>query len=381
MTAQTTEMLAGATALAPLADRWDALAPSPFLTVAWLDAWWDAFGAGERITAVLRDAAGELVGGAALLRRRGRLEATANVHSGDWDVVAAGAEEHARMWSAIAAHADGTLRVEGLVGDARGTEAARRALRDAGYRLTERPRAPSPRMALPRDADALLASVSRNLRSQLGRRRRALERTGDLRLRTVTGGADVAPALEAVLRLEAAGWKGRAGSAILSEPATERLYRSFAAAAARSGILRIYLLELDGTVVAGDIGCAHRGVGYLLKTTFDEGLSRMSPGMVLRGEVLRACIAEGLGEYDFLGGAETYKMQWGPVARPRVEIRAFKGPKALPGWVWWGGIRPTLRAGLLRADAARERIARRRAATSAPGSGERTPPPEQGRGG
>jgi CelD/BcsL family acetyltransferase involved in cellulose biosynthesis len=373
MTAQTTEMLTGAAALGPVADRWDALAPSPFLTVAWLDAWWDAFGTGERVTALVRDAAGELVGGAALLRRRGRLEAAANVHSGDWDVVAAGGDAHARVWRAIAASAGATLRVEGLVGEAPGTGDARRALRNAGYRLTERSRAPSPRMTLPGDANALLASVSRNLRSQVGRRRRALEREGELRLRTVTEGAEVAPALEAVLGLEASGWKGRAGSAILSDPATERLYRSFATAAARSGILRIYLLEAGGAVIAGDIGCSHRGVGYLLKTAFDEQRSRSSPGMVLRAEVLRACIEEGLREYDFLGGAETYKMQWGPVARPRVEIRAFRGPRALPEWAWWRLARPSLRAGILRADATRKGLARRRAAANAPESGGRTP--------
>jgi CelD/BcsL family acetyltransferase involved in cellulose biosynthesis len=375
MTTHTTKMLAGAAALDSLAEQWDALAPSPFLTVAWLDAWWDAFGTGVRVTAVVRDAAGALVGGAALLRRRGRLEAAANVHSGDWDVVAAGEQAHAQVWRAIAATGAGTLRVEGMVREARGTDDARRALRDAGYRLTERPRAPSPRMALPGDVDALLASVSRNLRSQLGRRRRALERQAELRLRVVTDGAEVASALDAVLRLEASGWKGQAGSAILSDPATERLYRSFATAAARGGFLRIYLLELDGAVIAGDIGCSHRGVGYLLKTTFDERLSRSSPGMVLRGEVLRACIEEGLREYDFLGGAETYKMQWGPVARPRVEIRAFKGPRNLPEWAWWSGVRPTLRVGLLRADAARKQLARRRGGANAPESGRRTPQP------
>ncbi len=369
----------GLGALHDLGGTWDALAPSPFLTVAWLDAWYRAFDA-EPVVQVLRGPDGNVVAGAALRRVGQDLEAAANVHSGDWDVVAVGEHARADLWRGVAEAGPPALRLEGLVGDSPATDAARRALRTAGYRLSERARAPSPRMALPADAAALLASVSRNLRSQVGRRRRALERQGELRLRTISSGPGVGHALDALLRLEASGWKGRSGTAILSEPATERLYRSFVTAAASTGILRLHLLELDGDLVAGDIACAHRGVGYLLKTSFDEQLSRSSPGMVLRAMVLSASIEEGLVEYDFLGGAETYKMQWGPTPRPRVEVRAFKGLGKLPEWAWWNGIRPTLRVGLLRAGEARAELQRRRDAARARRADAGTPPPGQGRG-
>lgn len=370
----------GASALRDLGPSWDALAASPFLTVAWLDAWYEAFG-GDPVVLVLRGAGGDLLAGAALRRARGGLEAAANIHSGDWDVVAADDDARSSLWRELTALRPSGLRLEGLVGAAAETATARRCLRDAGYRLSERARAPSPRMPLPATEAELLASVSRNLRSQIGRRRRALERSGELRLRTVTGGPEIGPALDALLALEASGWKGRSGSAIVSDPATERLYRSFVAAAADTGILRLHLLELDGRLIAGDIACSHRGVGYLLKTSFDEGLSRSSPGMVLRALVLAACIEEGLAAYDFLGGDETYKMQWGPVVRPRVEIRAFTGAARLPEWAWWYGVRPTLRAGLLRAGQAGAQLRGRLDAARARRADAGTPPPEQGRGG
>jgi CelD/BcsL family acetyltransferase involved in cellulose biosynthesis len=325
MTEAHLDMLGGASALRDLREDWDALAPSPFLTVAWLDAWWDAFGSGERVVAALRRPSGELVSGASLLRTRRGLEATANVHSGDWDVVAADGAARARMWSALAGTGARRLRVEGMVAEAEETAVARGALAAAGFRLAERPRAPSPRMRLPEDPEALLAGVSRNLRSQLGRRRRTLEREGTLFLRVATGEDEAVPALETFLRMEAGGWKGRAGTAIASDPATEALYGAFVPAAARAGLLRMYLLELDGVPIAADIGCAHRGVGYLLKTSFDETRSKSSPGALLRADVLRASVEEGLREYDFLGGAETYKMQWGPTLRPRTELRAYSG--------------------------------------------------------
>ena len=70
---------------------WDQLAvraPSPFLTQAWLDAWWSARGRGERAIACLEGADGELLAGAAPVRSRlGKLTPTVDEHSGDWDLV------------------------------------------------------------------------------------------------------------------------------------------------------------------------------------------------------------------------------------------------------------------------------------------------------
>ena len=77
--------------------------------------------------------------------------------------------------------------------------------------------------------------------------------------------------------------------------------------------------------IAGDFGCAFAGGGFLLKTGFDERFARFSPGLVLRGAVLRAAIAEGLRSYDFLGGPDPYKARWASGARPRVAVSGYRG--------------------------------------------------------
>jgi CelD/BcsL family acetyltransferase involved in cellulose biosynthesis len=332
--------------LRAVAGEWDALAAarSPFLTTAWLAAWQDAYGGPEPAGVALRDRAGALVAGAWLGRARPHVERVAAAHAGDWDVVARDDTARAAVWGKLLERTPPRLHLAGLAGGAT-AEIARRALRASGHRVLERPGAPSPYLDLPRSPDDITAAVGDGLRKRVRRARRALERMGELRLRTVADPDEARAGLDALLALEAAGWKGREGSAVLAEPATERQYRAFAATA-RAGMFRLRLLELDGRLVAGDYAAAAGGVECGCKTGYDESLRRFSPGLVLRAEVLRACVAEGLRGYEFLGHAEPYKLEWGARPRPRVDLVGFRGARELPAWAWRAHARPM--AGRLR---------------------------------
>jgi CelD/BcsL family acetyltransferase involved in cellulose biosynthesis len=343
------------------AGAWNALAVaggSPFLTAEWLSAWWNAFGSGQFTCLLLRDDRGGLRAGVCCRRLRGRLSATANAHTGDWDAVAADDDARRILWRTVAGVGAGSLHLA-AIRSPDSLDAACLAARQAGYSVVTATDARSPYLELPTLWGELLASVSHNLRSQLGRRRRALEQAGQLRFRTTTGEERLDLDLEAFLQLEASGWKTRAGTAILSDPRTERLYREFARGAARAGWLRLHLLELDGVPIAGDFGCAFAGGTFLLKTAFDEQYGRMSPGLVLRGEVLRTAIEEGSGFYDFLGGPDGYKLRWATDVRPRLAMRAYRGPRR-PLVVYHAGVRPLLKASVSRLRALRAEIGRRR---------------------
>lgn len=330
-----------------LRDEWNDLAaeePTPFVTHEWLSAWLGAFGQGEAVCPVVRDGDGRLRAAACLVRTSfGGLAAPANDHSGDWDVVAADDESRAAVWQSIAELEGGRLTLGPLRAGSRSAALADEVL-GRHHRVLSTPGARSPYLELPDSYEALLAAASRNLRSQVGRRRRQLEKAeGAVELRTVTGGDGLDAALDALFRLEASGWKARAGTAILHEPGAEALYRAFAHAAAERGWLRVYLLDVGGEPWAGDLGIALGGVGFLLKTGFEESRGRLSPGLVLRGEVLRASIEEGLRGYDFLGPDDEYKLRWAPTVRPRVTIRAFRGAAGLPAAAWHGRLRPALK--------------------------------------
>lgn len=333
----------GAEALAAVEEEWNALAvlgASPFLTTDWLSAWWRAFGAGVLRVVTLREPSdGRLRAGVAFAVRRRRLSAPANYHSGNWDAVAADDEARAELWSRLATSSARELVLTGLPDAANGPCAA--TLTRAGFRLVREPGQLSPMVILPSSFDSLLRARSSNLRSQVGRRTRALARAGTLTFRTGrTDGAD----LDAVFRVEGGGWKRAAGTAILADPRAERLYREFARSAAERGWLRLHLLELDGEPIAADYAVAFAGGEFLLKTGFDERYRALSPGLVLRAHVLRAAIEEGLSFYDFLGEADAYKLRWTNEVRPRVTLRAYRGPVALPAFAYRRGVRPVLKS-------------------------------------
>jgi CelD/BcsL family acetyltransferase involved in cellulose biosynthesis len=336
------------------------LAGSPFLTAEWLTAWWGAFGSGRLTWLLLRDRHGSLRAGACCRRLTGgRLAAAANEHTGDWDAVATDEQAREALWRVVAGLGAGAVDLAAIRSRPSRQQAAR-ALSAAGYRTVEVTGVRSPYLELPGTWEELLASVSRNLRSQLGRRRRGLEREGRLRFRTSAAtGEELERDLAAFLRVEASGWKSGSGTAILSDPRTTRLYTQFAKAAAAAGWLRLHLLELDGVPVAADLNCRFAGGSFLIKTGYDERYAAFSPGLVLRGEVLRSAIEEGADFYDFLGGPDSYKLRWTAELRPRVAVKAYRGVWR-PLATYHARLRPLLKVGVLQARSLRAELARRR---------------------
>jgi CelD/BcsL family acetyltransferase involved in cellulose biosynthesis len=344
-------------------EGWNVLAGSagsPFLTVEWLSAWWRAFGSGRFTCLALRDGRGALRAGACCRRLAGgRLAAAANAHTGDWDVVAADPQARRALWQALAGLGAGAVHLPGIRSRA-SLDEADQELRASGYSTVRAAGIRSPYLELPASWEELLASVSRNHRSQLRRQRRGLEREGRLVFRTTVGGdEELERDLAAFFRVESSGWKSGAGTAILSDPRTERLYSDFAKAAAAAGWLRLHLLELDGVPVAADLSCAFAGGVFLIKTGFDERYRRLSPGLVLRGEALRSAVQEGARFYDFLGGPDGYKLRWTTELRPRAAVRAYRGARR-PLVLYHARLRPALKAGVVRAGELKGGLARRR---------------------
>lgn len=326
-----------------LRDPWDELAerdPSPFLTHAWLASWWAACGTGQAVAAVLHGPRDEVLAGA-LLRRGpgGALHAAANAFSDDWGAVARDPASRRTLWRALADTRSPALVLANLRDDD-DRAAAASALMAAGRRVHQQPRHASPFIRLDGSLDEVLAARSANLRSQVRRRTRALESMGRLALTTTTDGANVATAFEAFVAVEGSGWKDRAGTALAADAAARRLYEGFAHRAAERGWLRIHLLTLDDRVLAGDFGIVIGDQAFMLKTGYDVEHADRSPGLVLRAEVIRHLIGEGVRGYDLLGGADDYKLRWTDETRQRTTVRGFAGIAGLAPEAWSRAGRP-----------------------------------------
>ena len=137
------------------------------------------------------------------------------------------------------------------------------------------------RRALARSEDAAAFTPSASTRKKLRQYRRRLAERGPVAVTRHQTPADVTTALEEFLQLEASGWKGRAGTALISRAADADFARAAFPAMAATDDAIIEALRLDGKAAAIQI-LARSGPGYFTwKIAYDEALRDFSPGVLL----------------------------------------------------------------------------------------------------
>jgi CelD/BcsL family acetyltransferase involved in cellulose biosynthesis len=168
------------------------------------------------------------------------------------------------------------------------------------------------------------ASLSSGRRSHLRGYRRRAERLGKVEFEAISPEAGaLGPHLEDLFRLEASGWKGRAGSAALSNPHIHRFYCEYAEAAARIGMLRLFFLKIDGKRIAARMAVVNGGRLWELKIGYDEAWSNCMPGILLTHETLRWAVESGLEAHEFLGQAEQWERHWPTEEDEYVSMRIY----------------------------------------------------------
>ncbi|HEV7254217.1 MAG TPA: GNAT family N-acetyltransferase [Mesorhizobium sp.] len=140
--------------------------------------------------------------------------------------------------------------------------------------------------------DYLRAALRAHHFREFRRLKRRLEAEAPLEHLTLRGPDQVRLGVEAFLSLEAAGWKGRHGTAM----AIDRFRAAFAREAvhrmAEQDLCRVHLLRLGGKVIAALIVLVERGMAYTWKTAYDEAYAAFSPGTLLMIEVTREHLAD-----------------------------------------------------------------------------------------
>ena len=122
-----------------------------------------------------------------------------------------------------------------------------------------------------------------NMKNNLRRCEARLAPHGTLTPVRLAPGDDIAAWTADFIRLEASGWKGRAGTAIGCRAADRRFAGAVLAEAFRRGRLAITGLDLDGRPLARHITVAAGEGSFTYKIAYDEAFEKCSPGLL--GEV------------------------------------------------------------------------------------------------
>jgi len=309
-----------------VARDWDELADrvqaAPFLRPGWVGAWWRAFGTG-RVEIVTLRRGDRLAALVPLHRRAGRVRSMSNWHSPQFGVLAEDADAARELTAALFARRPVELAF-GFIDRTRPEVAMYRATAaGTGYRVLERTLERSPYVAVGGTWEAFTRTLSRNRRSQLGRRRRRLEDLGRLELDVVDGRERLEELLAEAFRVEASRWKSASGTAITSRPETRRFYGEVARWAADRGWLRLAFLRLDGRPLAVQYLLEADGVQYALKGGYDAGFERCSPGVLILLALLERAFSTEVECFAMGGGDEDYKTAFASGHDDLVLLQAF----------------------------------------------------------
>ena len=127
-------------------------------------------------------------------------------------------------------------------------------------------------------------------RKELRRQRHRLAETGAVSSDTVREPSAVAQALGDFLALEAAGWKGRAGTAAGADVEIRAFMEAAVTQLARDGQARIARLRVGDRPVAAIVTLMSGASAWCWKIAYDEAFARFSPGVQLLLDVTQALI-------------------------------------------------------------------------------------------
>jgi len=300
-----------------LADAWSSLASArenAFVTAEWFAAWRRNYADGAQpLVGVARSAEGDVEGVLPLVLE-GKTIRFAGSGLGDRFGPAAAADKEVEVAEALGS-ALRAIRAEwsSLVLENVDPEAAwwRELSMAAGCGESPILGRGSPLPAIRmrgRSWEEYLASRSRNLRSQLGRRRRGLERSHDIQVRW-SGEERVNEDMATLFRLHHARWSTREQASSMTRRALG-FHTDFAKLAARRRWLRLCFLEVDGQPVAGWYGWRIGERFAYYQAGFEPEWADRSVGIVLFAETVRTAFEEGAATYDMLLGDEHFKQRF-----------------------------------------------------------------------
>ena len=125
--------------------------------------------------------------------------------------------------------------------------------------------------------------------------------------------------LQSLFDLHAARWQRRGMSGMLSDDVIQQFHREVAPAMLEARALRMYAMRAAGRIIAVFYGFADATTVYYYLSGYDPDLEKLSPGTLIVAHAIECAVRDGATTFDFLRGAEDYKLSWG--AKERMNRR------------------------------------------------------------
>lgn len=160
---------------------------------------------------------------------------------------------------------------------------------------------------------------------ELRRQRHRLEEHGAISLEIARKVDEIKPALETFLQLEASGWKGKRGTALIQDAGDAAFIRRAVPALAETAQCEIVTLRAGATPVAAGIVLRHQDRAFFFKLGIDERFAKYSPGVQLTLDLTRHLCAD-----PVIAGADSTASADHPMINPIWRGRLAIGDVLIP---------------------------------------------------
>jgi CelD/BcsL family acetyltransferase involved in cellulose biosynthesis len=326
--------------LSRIAEEWSDLLPQSqndtiFLTFEWLSTWCKYFRDRKEVRVLIfRDEEGRFIGIAPLLFFKYRyslfislkfVEFIGTNHSDYLDfIVLKGREseffesffgylkEHSKEWDVL-----NLLDIP---------EHSTTLHRIAESRLKYRSRIISlcPFMTLPEKWNSYLSSLSKKRRKNLQYYLSRLKREFSIQFGVVDENDMVQEKMEKLFSIHENRWRDKGWFGGFSDDRSVQFHKDIALKFLKKGWLRLYYLSLDEKIAAMLYAFKYNHKFMYYQAGFDPEYSRYSVATVLLVHCIENAFKEGMREFDFLRGNESYKYDWGSnQARKNIHCQAY----------------------------------------------------------
>lgn len=166
---------------------------------------------------------------------------------------------------------------------------------------------------LPGTFDEFLASLPKKVRSEIHRRERRLHERYRVEVEVATKPEQVAPALEALIRLHQKRWMDKGHPGQLRDRAVQQFHRDLAQRLVATGQLVLMTLKLDGQIVSVSYGYRFgtRIHGLFVGHCYDLRWLQYGLGRIMYCHLIRYAIAQGSSVVESGRGVFQHKLQLG----------------------------------------------------------------------
>jgi CelD/BcsL family acetyltransferase involved in cellulose biosynthesis len=288
--------------------HWPCLSVVP----AWLMAWWRSFGREETPFLCSVSCGGELLGLAPLMRHDKRVGFMGDGNVCDFFdfILAPGREDEffEGFLDHLGREGIALVHLEPVRSDSAVMTKLVPMARERGCRVLVEPHGVSLERVLPATWEDFLMSLSGKERHEVRRKFRRFEEAGKTVCRVVESREALAPAMATFLSLFTC---NRGDKCTFMTTQMAAFFLALAEAMAEQGLLRLHLLDLNGSTVAAALCFELNNKVYLYNNAYDDHFRSYSVGLLSKLVSIRDGIQRQRSVYDFLKGGEVYKHRLG----------------------------------------------------------------------